>query len=300
MNTNSVNSWRCGVQRFDFSQHPAPLVMGVVNVTPDSFSDGGSYESCEQAVAHGISLWEAGADILDIGGESTRPGATPVSLEEEKRRVLPVVESLVAKGCVVSVDTMKPQLMRDALNCGAHIINDVCGFASDESIAAVAESNCGVVCMHMQGQAQTMQDNPHYDDVVSDVKTFLQTQARRLVAAGVDSERICLDPGIGFGKTLSHNQQLLAALMRGERFCDDANYPLLIGVSRKSLFKNIMGDAPAAARDGASATAAALLAMHGANILRVHNVTMTKQALATAQLFANNNAGESQTHAAAS
>lgn len=255
--------------------------MGVLNVTPDSFSDGGSHESPSAAVAHGLQMLEDGTDIIDVGGESTRPGAATVSLEEEKQRVLPVIEKLSARQAVVSVDTSKPELMSAAALAGAKIINDVQGFTSPQSQQAAADSGCGLVVMHLQGLPATMQDNPRYGDVVAEVRRFLQQQTSQLLAAGVTPEQLCVDPGIGFGKTLEHNLALLNNVPQISR-----RYPVLLGVSRKSMFASITQGMTAAERDLVSAAAAAILVERGAHILRVHNVAMTRQAIATALLLA--------------
>ena len=252
--------------------------MGILNVTPDSFSDGGCYADTQAAVRGGIALLEAGADVIDIGGESTRPGAQPVTVEEEKRRVLPVIEQLAKRGAILSADTMKPALMRAALSCGASIINDVSGFSAPHAVAAVVDSDCGLVVMHKQGRPATMQEAPQYEEVVAEVDAFLRARTDSLIAAGVSADRLCVDVGIGFGKTLAHNQQLLRALPVFTR-C----YPLLVGVSRKSLFSAVTTASPAQ-RDFVSAVAAALLVARGAEIVRVHNVAMTKQALSVRRL----------------
>ncbi len=269
--------WQCSNVKFTFER---PLIMGILNVTPDSFSDGGAYNSVDNAVKHACQLTEAGADIIDVGGESTRPGAKIVNIEEEKRRVLPVVEKLAKQGITVSLDTMKPALMRIAHDYGAKIINDVNGFSTTDSIEAVSNHNCGLVIMHMQGQPQTMQNKPHYNNVINDIAQFINVQTTKLINAGIDKNRLCVDPGIGFGKTFEHNAQILtnpSALTK--------QFPLLIGVSRKSFFISVTGDRPAAKRDVASAVAAAIMALRGAHVFRVHNVGMTLDALKTAALL---------------
>ena len=271
--------WRCGQKTFHLKK--APLLMGIVNVTPDSFSDGGFYDSPAKAIAHGVALAEDGADIIDVGGESTRPGAEPVNEDNEKRRVLPIVEKLAKANITVSVDTMKPAVMYAALESGATILNDVNGFNSNEAIKAVGNAACGLVVMHKLGNPQTMQQNPQYGDVVDDIQAFLAARQQKLIAAGVASERLCFDPGIGFGKTLAHNVRLLNNLPRFSL----GKQPVLVGVSRKSLFYTIAPNASLNTRDIISAKAAALLAIRGADILRVHNVKMTKQALAVVELL---------------
>ena len=273
MHESGALRWRCGRFVFDCAR---PLVMGIINVTPDSFSDGGRFLSLDMAVAHGLALLEAGADMLDVGGESTRPGAAEVTTEDEKQRILPVIESLAAAGAAVSADTQKPAVMRAALQSGAVIINDVGGFRDGDALAAVAESDCGAVIMHMQGTPRNMQNAPHYGDVVGEVAAYLQNRAAQLQTVGVHKSRICLDPGIGFGKTPVHNTALLRALPQIA-----GGYPLLVGVSRKSWFAAICGEAANEnANDSRSAVAAAILSRRGANVLRVHDVATTRDAIA--------------------
>lgn len=274
--------WQCGRHCFDLQR---PLVMGIINITPDSFSDGGAISTAACAYRRGMAMLEEGADILDIGGESTRPGAAAVDTEEEKRRVLPAVEKLAAAGAVVSADTMKPAVMRAALDAGAAIINDVNGFCAAGAVEAAAASGCGLVVMHMRGQPRTMQENPAYGDVVEEVAAFLRARCAALAAAGVAAARLCVDPGIGFGKTRAHNIALLNNLRRVA-----GDFPALVGVSRKSIFSTIGGGAEAAQRDGMSAVAAALLLERGAGILRVHNVAMTVQAVAVWRLVGGHSA----------
>ena len=275
----SYQAWRCG--RFLFEQQH-PLIMSVINVTPDSFSDGGLYKNAQSAIAYGVRMGEEGADILDIGGVSTRPGALPVSTEEEKRRILPVVKGLVAAGFAVSVDTTNPTIMRVVLDAGAVIINDVYAYQAEGAAAAIADSDCGIVIMHMKGKPQTMQDSPQYNNVFEEVTTFLHGRAEHLKTMGVAKERICLDPGIGFGKMIKHNWTLL------NRFSELSEcYPLLAGVSRKSLFAEICKGAKPTQRDVASAAAAALLMWQGVRVLRVHNVQLTQEALGVALAMAH-------------
>ena len=258
------------------------LIMGIVNATPDSFSDGGRYSAVEAAVAHGLSMWNQGADIVDVGGESTRPGAEPVSEVEEMSRVVPVVRDLVAQGVVVSVDTMKAAVAGAAIAAGAHIINDVTALADPEMAGVCAASGVGVVLMHMQGDPQTMQASPEYSDVVAEVALFLEDRADRAVGSGVDATRICVDPGIGFGKTFDHNLELLNGVAR----LANIGYPILIGTSRKGFLGNILQDAgfPTAAeqRDPATAATVALAVVGGASVVRVHNVGHALQAARTA------------------
>jgi len=264
----------CG--RFELSLK-RPLIMGIVNLTPDSFSDGGRYEQVDAAITHACALQDAGADILDIGGESTRPGARQVSAEEELRRVLPVLEALRDVGVPISVDTCKPAVMRAVLDAGADMVNDICGFRSDAAVAAVAASNCGLCAMHMQGEPRTMQDAPTYQNVVSEVADFLAARARALRAAGVERGRIVLDPGIGFGKTVAQNLTLLRDLATLRALTE--HYPLLIGVSRKSMVGHITGK-PVDQRLPGSLAAMLAGVARGASIVRVHDVAATVDALA--------------------
>jgi len=249
--------------------------MGIVNVTPDSFSDGGRYESTEKAVEHALQLVEEGADILDIGGESTRPGATPVTLEEELRRVIPVIEKLSAvAGVPLSIDTYKPEVMRAAIAAGADIVNDVRALQEPGALEIVAASNAGVCLMHMQGTPQTMQIDPQYQDVVAEVKTFLAERMQAANAVGIANERIVLDPGFGFGKRTIHNIALLQQLQA----ISGLGRPLLVGLSRKSVLGQIVGG-DVYVRLHASIAASVISAMKGARIVRVHDVKATADAL---------------------
>lgn len=254
--------------------------MGVVNVTPDSFSDGGGFLSTDAAVAHGRQLLEEGADMLDVGGESTRPGAAPVDEENEKQRVLPVIERLAAHGAAVSADTMKPTVMRAALRSGACILNSVVGFTGTNALDIAAQSDCGIAVMHMCGTPSTMQQAPQYNDVTTEVNAFLQAQTTTLRTAGVAANRICVDPGIGFGKTIEHNWQLLHTLPQ-----IGGGYPVLLGVSRKSFLGALTGRKRPTDRDTASAVLAALLYQRGAHIVRTHNVTATLDALSVTTML---------------
>ncbi|MEY4506017.1 MAG: dihydropteroate synthase [Pseudomonadota bacterium] len=262
--------------RFDIDLQ-RPRVMGIVNVTPDSFSDGGRYSSASEALAHAEQLLREGADILDIGGESTRPGAPAVSLDEELARVLPVVKGALAWGVPISVDTYKPEVMRAALNAGADIINDVWALRQAGALNVVAaHPSCGVCLMHMHREPQTMQTEPMVGAVVPQVAGFLQARVQAVLLSGVASERIVLDPGIGFGKTVEQNFALLAhqdALSR-------LGWPLLAGWSRKSSLGAVTGQAVAADRVAASVAAAVLALERGARVLRVHDVAATVQAVA--------------------
>ena len=253
-------------------------LMGVVNVTPDSFSDGGLYLDPEAAIAHGRELVAAGAEILDVGGESTRPGADPVDAEEELRRVVPVIQGLQGSGCEISVDTSKAPVATAALEAGATIVNDVTALRGDPGMASLcAERGATVVLMHMLGDPRTMQADPRYDDVVAEVKEFLAERLEAAVAAGIAAERIWLDPGIGFGKTAAHNMELLRRL--GE--LAELGRPLVIGTSRKSFIGKIDGSA-AGERLGGTIASSVLAAAEGAEVLRVHDVAEVRQALTVA------------------
>jgi dihydropteroate synthase len=251
-----------------------PLIMGVVNVTPDSFSDGGHFFDTRRAVEHARILIEEGADILDIGGESSRPGAEPVGLEEELRRVMPVLEKLGALPVPVSVDTCKPEVMRRAIAAGAAMVNDINALRERAALQAVAESQAAVCMVHMQGEPRTMQQDPHYEDVVSEVEAFLAKRVEAAQQAGIGRDRIVLDPGFGFGKKTGHNLELLRGLPR----IAGLGQPVLVGLSRKSLFGKITGKA-VADRVSASVAAALLAAERGAALVRVHDVAATRDAL---------------------
>lgn len=257
-----------------------PLIMGIVNVTPDSFSDGGRHDSLDAAIAHARRLIAEGAHILDIGGESTRPGAPKISVQEEANRVLPLIEALRDADIPLSVDTYKPEIMRAALDAGADMLNDICGFASEAALQVAADDRrCGLCVMHMLGEPQTMQAvEPHYEDVVGEVRDFLLGQCRRLAAAGVARERIVLDPGLGFGKTTEHNYTLLARM----RNLGAVGYPVLIGLSRKTMIGAVTGK-PVDQRVAGSVAGALAAAARGAAILRVHDVAQTADALAVWQ-----------------
>lgn len=261
-----------------------PLVMGIVNVTPDSFSDGGRYLRPEIAVAHAMTLVEQGADLLDIGGESTRPGADAVSVEDELARVIPVIEALAALCDVpISIDTSKPELMQAAVAAGARMINDVNGLRAEGALSAAAAAAVPVCLMHMQGRPRTMQANPQYQDVVQEVGAFLAERVAACVEAGIPRDFIAVDPGFGFGKTLTHNLTLL----RHQEKLRDLDLPLLIGISRKSMLGAITGRKSADERLAASIAAAVLAAERGAAILRVHDVAETVDALKIIQAVLN-------------
>ena len=263
---------QCG--RFKLSLE-RPLVMGVVNITPDSFSDGGMFADTAQAIAHAQRLIGEGVDILDLGGESTRPGAAPVSLEVERRRVLPVLEALASGGVPVAVDTRKPELMREAIAAGAAMINDVTALSGPGALAAVARAPVAVCLMHMQGDPATMQANPDYRDVVREVRDFLAQRVAVAEAAGIARNRIVVDPGFGFGKTVEHN----LALLRSLREFTSLGGALLAGLSRKAMLGRLTGREPLE-RVHASVAAALLAIQNGAHIVRVHDVAATRDALA--------------------
>lgn len=270
MNTNT--QFLCGRFQLDLTRSN---VMGIVNVTPDSFSDGGKYSSVERAVEHALQLIAEGADILDIGGESTRPGATPVGLDEELRRVIPVIEALSKVTTVpISIDTYKPEVMRASIQAGADIVNDICALREDGALEIVTNSNAGVCLMHMQGKPQTMQINPQYTDVVTEVKQFLADRVEACLAHGIARERIMLDPGFGFGKTTAHN----VALIQHLGSFVELGFPLLVGLSRKSVLGRIAGG-DEQQRLHAGLAASVISVMKGAKIVRVHDVKATVDAL---------------------
>lgn len=264
-------SLQCG--RFELTLE-RPLIMGVVNITPDSFSDGALYFEADAAIAHAKDLIAQGADIVDIGAESTRPGADPVSAADEFRRLQPVIEALREAGVPLSIDTFKPAVMRQALDAGADMINDIYGFRHPGAIEAVAASPCGLCVMHMQGEPRTMQQAPHYDDVLGEVKQFLQERLDVLLLQGISRRRIVLDPGFGFGKTPAQNYLLLQRLAQ----LRIADIPLLLGVSRKSMIGHVIGR-PADQRVAGSIAAALAGIARGAGIVRVHDVGATADAI---------------------
>lgn len=265
--------WLCGRFEFDLGR---PVLMGIVNVTPDSFSDGGLHASADTAIAHARRLLDEGAQILDVGGESTRPGSLPVDDRQELLRVLPVVEAMRDAGAAISVDTRKPHVMQAVLDAGADMINDISGFTDPDSRRIVSRHpNCGVCVMHMQGEPRTMQDAPHYDDVVGDVRSALVGLAATLESAGVGRARIAVDPGFGFGKTVDQNYQLL----RNLDSIVATGYPVLIGLSRKSMIGAVTGRSVGERLAGSLAGALACVEKGGA-IVRVHDVAATRDALA--------------------
>ncbi len=264
---------RCANLDLDLNE---PRVMGILNVTPDSFSDGGLFIKPSDALKHAVKMVDEGAAIIDVGGESTRPGAQSVSLQQELDRVIPVIEALACELPVpISIDTSKPEVMREAAIAGAGMINDVCALSAEGAIEAASELQLPVCLMHMQGEPRLMQQQPHYDDVVLDVSKFLQQRANACMAAGIPAQSILLDPGFGFGKKLSHNIRLLKNL----NVIAKLGYPLLAGISRKSMIGQILDDRGAEQRLYGSLAAAVIAAMKGASILRVHDVRATVDAI---------------------
>jgi len=283
------NILQCGARTLDLSR---PRIMGILNVTPDSFSDGGrdfvaATHDRAQSIARAISMIEDGADIIDVGGESTRPGAEPVGVQQEMDRVLPVVEALVGDGrAIVSVDTSRPEVMRAAIRAGAGMINDVRALRVADALSTVAESDVAVCLMHMRGEPQTMQQAPAYDDVVAEVAEFLRQRVKACVTAGVQLNRIVIDPGYGFGKSLQHNLRLLAQL----DLLLGLAQPLLVGLSRKSTIGAVTGR-DVSSRLAGSIACAVLALERGAKILRVHDVAPTRDAIAmTLAVFKENDA----------
>ena len=270
---NPVHQLRCGKFRLQFTR---PLIMGIVNVTPDSFSDGGQSARTEPAIARARRLVEEGADIIDIGGESTRPGSIGVTLEEERKRVLPVLEALAQLPVPVSVDTQKPAMMLDAIAAGASMINDINALRAPGAIATVARSDVALGVMHMRGTPADMQIDPKYDDVVAEVLAFLQERGAALSDAGIAMDRIVIDPGFGFGKTLDHNRELLRNLRR----FSETGAAVMAGLSRKGMLGRITGREHPGERVVASAAAALIAVQNGAHIVRVHDVAATRDALA--------------------
>jgi dihydropteroate synthase len=256
-----------------------PRIMGILNVTPDSFSDGGEWFAFEHAVEHARALVQEGADILDVGGESTRPGAEPVPVDEELRRVVPVVHALRGVAVQISVDTAKLMVAEAAVDAGATYVNDVTAFRQEPDLAGfVADRGCDCCLMHMLGEPRTMQDDPRYDDVVDDVRAFLEERVEFAVREGVREERIMVDPGIGFGKTIEHNLELLRRLDR----IATIGFPVVIGTSRKSFLGRLTGRTDPHDRVAASVATAVLALERGASVFRVHDVAPTRDALAVA------------------
>jgi len=267
-------TWRCGRFLFDFAQRQYPIVMGILNATPDSFSDGGMFRTPQDALAQAERMIANGVDLIDIGGESTRPGAEPVALQEELDRVLPVIEALKNCGVALSIDTYKAETMRQALHAGVDCVNDVWALRQEGAVNAVLESsNCGIVLMHMQRDPLTMQFDPEYQDVIAEVSSFLKERAQVLIKAGVEANRIAIDPGFGFGKSLEHNLNML------KNFADfsKVGFPVLAGISRKSMLGKLTGK-NTNERIAPSVAAAIMAADRGARIVRVHDVPETVDA----------------------
>ena len=270
-----TNHWTLRTR--DLTRQRLPLLMGILNTTPDSFSDGGQFHALDQAVARALQMEADGAGIIDIGGESTRPGAEPVTLEEELRRTIPVIRELSQTLKVpISIDTTKSEVARQALEAGAEIVNDISGLTFDPQMMDVCrDMDAGICLMHIQGTPQTMQQNPHYKDVVSEVSEFLQQQVDRCLMAGIAPERMCVDPGIGFGKTADHNLQLLKAIPRLQT---ELQRPVLIGHSRKRFLSKILGRSVEDRESGTVGVSIAL-AQLGVDILRIHDVRSVHDAL---------------------
>ena len=270
-----TNNWTLRTR--DLTRQRLPLLMGILNVTPDSFSDGGQFNAMDHAVARALQMEADGADIIDIGGESTRPGSEGVTLDEELQRTIPVIRELAQKLRIpISIDTTKSEVARQALDAGAEIVNDISGLTFDHAMMDVCrEADAGICLMHIQGTPQTMQQNPHYEDVVSEVSEFLQQQVDRCLMAGILAERMCVDPGIGFGKTADHNLQLLKAIPRLQA---ELQRPVLIGHSRKRFLSKILGRSVEERESGTVGVSIAL-AQLGADILRIHDVRSVRDAL---------------------
>lgn len=270
-----ASSWSVSGSRIDVEEG---VLIGALNVTPDSFTDGGELVDPAAAVERGMEMTEQGAALVDVGGESTRPGAESVVSDEELRRIMPVVEGLVDLGVRVSIDTSKPEVARAALSAGAVVVNDVTGFRNEAMIEVAAGSGCGVVAMHMKGTPRDMHHDPAYDDVVTEVESFLVERARLLEGAGVSRDRIVIDPGLGFGKRAAHSVELLAHLSR----LAEHGLPVMIGASRKGFLSAITGDGTLAGRDQSTSVVTALGFARGARLFRVHDVAGSRKALSLA------------------
>jgi len=266
---------QCGRYRLSVDAAARPLVMGILNITPDSFSDGGKYHMLDTALSHAEEMIAAGVDIIDIGGESSRPGSLAVSLKDELDRVMPLVYALRDCGKPLSIDTYKPEVMRETIAAGADMINDINGFRAPGALQAVADSDCGLCVMHMQNDPQSMQLQPEYDDVVAEVREFLRERIGLMEQAGIARERICIDPGLGFGKTLAHN---IALLKNTAELQAALRSPMLIGLSRKTMI-GALTDKPVEQRMAGSLAGALAAVAHGARIVRVHDVAETVDAL---------------------
>lgn len=267
-----VTTWSVAGEEIDLG---SGALVGILNVTPDSFSDGGEFLDPDLAVARGLKMVELGATLVDVGGESTRPGATPVAEDEELRRVLPVVERLVAAGVKVSIDTYKPAVVRASLGSGATVVNDVTGFRDPAMVAAVADSQCGVVTVHMRGRPLDMHVEPEYDDVLEEVEAQLLSSVDRLESGGVEPSRIVVDPGIGFGKRAHHSLAVLAGIDR----LAGHGYPVMVGTSRKGFLAKTTGGETTDRRDLATAITTALAYVRGARLFRVHDVVKSGDAM---------------------
>lgn len=270
----TLRPWRLKSTELDLSRG---ILMGVLNVTPDSFSDGGRFYDETAAIGRGLEMASEGAEIIDVGGESTRPGSEPVPPDVERQRVVPVVSALAGEGVTVSIDTSKPSVAEAALVAGAQLVNDVTACSEPGMIDLVAAAGCGLVLMHMQGRPRDMQVAPSYHDVVGEVERFLVERMSAVAAGGVETGRIAIDPGIGFGKTLEHNLELLRNL---DRFC--AHAPVVLGTSRKGFLGALTGVAEPDERDLATAVTTAVGFLHGVRVFRVHDVPSSRQALAVA------------------
>ncbi|MFM1805999.1 MAG: hypothetical protein RL212_258 [Pseudomonadota bacterium] len=267
-------AWRCGRFLFDWTQRTSPVVMGILNVTPDSFSDGGQYASRDAALRHAEQLIAEGAEMIDVGGESSRPGSEPLSLQEELDRVMPVLEGLKGAPVAISVDTYKAKVMSAAVNLGVDCINDIWAFRQPHAIEAISNSQCGLILMHMQKDPTTMQFDPHYDNIISEVNGFLMERCVALEDENIDRQRIAIDPGFGFGKTLEHNMTMLAHF---HQFCQH-DFAVLAGISRKNSLGQITGR-DIEHRVTASVSAALMAVERGAKIVRVHDVAETVDAV---------------------
>lgn len=278
----------CGRYRFPVQGKGArPLVMGILNLTPDSFSDGGRFHSLDLALSHAEQMIADGVDIIDIGGESTRPGAKPLPLDEELRRVMPALFALRDCGKAISIDTRAPAVMREAVAAGVDMVNDVYGFRAPGALSAVNEADCALCIMHMLREPETMQQSPHYDDVTAEVAGFLKQRIAAALEAGIEARRLCIDPGFGFGKNLEHN---LALLRNIGRLREESGVPLLAGVSRKAMIGAVTGK-PVEQRAAGSVAAALAAVNRGASIVRVHDVAETVDALRIWQAVEENNEG---------
>ncbi|HEY6773317.1 MAG TPA: dihydropteroate synthase [Oxalicibacterium sp.] len=273
---------QCGRYRFPVDAAARPLVMGILNVTPDSFSDGGRYATLDASLSHAEEMIAAGVDIIDIGGESSRPGAAPVSLQQELDRVMPLIFALRDCGKALSIDTYKPEVMREAIAAGADMINDINGFRAEGALQAVQQADCALCVMHMQGEPQTMQAHPEYADVVAEVREFLSARTSQMQQAGIAPQRLCIDPGFGFGKTVEHNAKLLKNI---DVLQNGLGFPVLAGLSRKSTIGALTGR-PVEQRMAGSLAGALAAVMHGARIVRVHDVAETVDALKVWQALA--------------